>query len=45
MITVSRKVSFRDRLFYRAEGTSANMPLARPENNPLPSMPLDARLA
>jgi hypothetical protein len=43
-ITVIRKVSLRVLLFSRAEGTSANIPLARPEKNPLPSIPLDALL-
>ena len=44
-MTVSRKVSFRVVLFYRAEGTSAKMPLARPEKSPLASILPEARLS
>lgn len=43
-ITANKKVSFKEVLFSRAEGTSAKIPLALPLNKPLPSILLEALL-
>ena len=44
-MTVRMKVNFKVVLLYRAEGTSAKMPLARPEKSPLASIFPEARLS